>query len=83
MNNAGIQGPTGPAEWMGLEHFQVVLDVNFMAIVQVTNTFLPLLKRTQGRVVNTASLLGRLPIPGVSPYVAAKHAVEGYSSSLR
>ncbi|CAL4200833.1 unnamed protein product, partial [Meganyctiphanes norvegica] len=36
-----------------------------------------------GRIVNVASVLGRMGTPNCSTYIMTKHAVEGYSDSLR
>lgn len=82
MNNAGRSVPIGPLDWMQLEDFQKVLDVNLMGLIDVTLQFLPLLKKGQGRVVNVASVLGRLSIIG-GGYCLSKHGVEAFSDSLR
>lgn len=36
-----------------------------------------------GHIVNVASVAGLLPIPDLAVYVATKHAVVGFSASLR
>jgi short-subunit dehydrogenase involved in D-alanine esterification of teichoic acids len=36
-----------------------VMDVNLFGMVRVTKTFLPLVKKTRGRVVNMSSLSGK------------------------
>lgn len=82
VNNAGISVPTGPTEWMQVEDFKKVLDVNLMGVIEVTLTFLPLLKKAGGRVVNVASILGRLSLIG-GGYCLSKWGVEAFSDSLR
>ena len=62
VNNAGISFP-GNIEWQTVEKMKKVVDVNVWGMVSVTKAFLPLLKRTKGRVVNVASSLGRLAVP--------------------
>ncbi len=64
VNNAGRSIPIGPTEWMQLEDFTKVLDVNLIGVIDVTLQFLPLLKKAGGRVVNVASILGRLSLIG-------------------
>jgi NAD(P)-dependent dehydrogenase (short-subunit alcohol dehydrogenase family) len=36
----------------------------------------------KGRIINLSSVSGKMGFPGLSPYVASKHALEGYSESL-
>ncbi|XP_054871406.1 retinol dehydrogenase 1 isoform X2 [Amphiprion ocellaris] len=82
VNNAGRSIPIGPTEWMQLEDFKKVLDVNLIGVVDVTLHFLPLLKKARGRVVNVASILGRLSLTG-GGYCLSKWGVEAFSDSLR
>lgn len=82
VNNAGRSVPIGPTEWMKLEDFTKVLDVNLMGVIEVTLQFLPLIKKARGRVVNVASILGRLSLTG-GGYCLSKWGVEAFSDSLR
>lgn len=59
------------------------MEVNFTGLVQCTYYALPYLKDTYGRVVNVSSLGGRFAIPYNTSYIASKHAVTGFSDSLR
>ena len=59
------------------------VDVNLWGMVSITKAFLPLLKRTKGRVVNVASSSGRLSTPGAAAYCISKYGVEAFSDSLR
>lgn len=52
-------------------------------MVSVCKTFLPLLKKTEGRIVNVASISGRLASPGAAAYCISKSGVEAFSDSLR
>ena len=58
VNNAGIV-LTAPIEWIPLEKFKQVADVNLWGLMDVTKTFLPLVKKASGRVVNLSSVLGK------------------------
>uniref|UniRef100_UPI0037E758A9 retinol dehydrogenase 1 n=1 Tax=Semicossyphus pulcher TaxID=241346 RepID=UPI0037E758A9 len=82
VNNAGRSIPIGPVEWMQIEDFTKVLDVNLIGVIDVTLQFLPLLKKARGRVVNVASVLGRLSLTG-GGYCLSKYGVEAFSDSLR
>ena len=82
VNNAGISFP-GNIEWQTVEEMKKVVDVNVWGMVSVTKAFLPLLKRTKGRVVNVASSLGRLAVPGGAAYCISKFGVQAFSDALR
>ncbi|XP_061736066.1 retinol dehydrogenase 7-like isoform X2 [Nerophis ophidion] len=82
VNNAGTCAPMGPLEWMHLEDFSQVLEVNLLGLIQVTLHFLPLLKKGGGRLVNVSSVLGRLAIIG-GGYCPSKWGVEAFSDGLR
>ncbi|KAK2154792.1 hypothetical protein LSH36_257g03024, partial [Paralvinella palmiformis] len=77
VNNAGILGHTLPTEMLTKEDFRQVFEVNVFGMVDVTNAFLPLLKRSRGRIVNMASIAGIVPFPNWTPYISSKHAAKG------
>ena len=58
------------------------MDVNMYGMVRVTKAFLPLLRKSRGRIVNMASCFGRVAA-GSMPYTMSKFAVEGFSERLR
>ena len=63
--------------------YRSVMDVNFFGLVAVTKALLPAVRRRRGRVVNVASMFGRVGGPSVSAYCASKYAVEAFSDALR
>lgn len=82
-NNAGI-AVGGMVEELTLEHWDRVIDVNLRGVVHGVHAAYPLmLSQGHGHIINTASLAGLVPGPGLAPYDAAKHAVVGLSLSLR
>ncbi len=82
-NNAGV-GIGGRTHDLDIEHWDRSIDVNLRGVVHGTVAALPhLLRQSSGQVVNTASLAGLIPSPGLAPYAAAKHAVVGMTLSLR
>ena len=83
VNNAGVQGPWGPLEFLTRKSFHDIYDVNVVGMADVTKTFLPLLKETGGRIVNTSSMAAVMPFPGTTPYALSKIAVRGFSTLLR
>ncbi|NXL65520.1 RDH16 dehydrogenase, partial [Chordeiles acutipennis] len=82
VNNAGIAIPTAPNEWLTKDDFVKVLDVNLVGLIEVTLSLLPLVKRARGRVVNVASVMGRISFFG-GGYCISKFGVEAFSDSLR
>jgi NAD(P)-dependent dehydrogenase (short-subunit alcohol dehydrogenase family) len=82
VNNAGI-AVSGPVEYLPIAEIRKQLEVNFVGQVAVTQAFLPLLRRSRGRIVNIGSVGGEVALPFLSPYAASKHAIEGFSDSLR
>ena len=84
MNNVG--GLTnGRPEYLPVQEWQRVLDLNLMSIVRSNNTFLPLLiEQGHGHFVNTASFAGLFSYSyDRIPYAAAKAAVVQMSEGLR
>jgi NAD(P)-dependent dehydrogenase (short-subunit alcohol dehydrogenase family) len=82
-NNAGI-AVGGLVEEMTLDHWNRVIDVNLRGVVHGVHAAYPImLRQHSGHIVNTASLAGLVPGPGLTPYDAVKHAVVGLSLSLR
>ena len=82
MNNAGII-VAGPLELIPLEQFENQMRVNVFGLVAVTQAFLPLLRKGQGRIVITGSESGKNSLPLFGPYCASKHAVEALADALR
>eukprot|EP01090_Pellita_catalonica_P001677 TRINITY_DN11438_c0_g1_i1.p1 TRINITY_DN11438_c0_g1~~TRINITY_DN11438_c0_g1_i1.p1 ORF type:complete len:311 (-),score=42.01 TRINITY_DN11438_c0_g1_i1:32-964(-) len=60
-----------------------VIDVNLLGTMRVNHALYELLINEQGCIVNIASVAGRLGAPSKGSYHASKHAVEGYSKSIR
>ena len=82
LNNAGI-GLGGPLEVLDVREIQKVYDVNVFGYIRVIQTFLPLLRRSAGRIVNMSSFAGLVAIPFAIPYSSSHFAVEGLSDGLR
>jgi short-subunit dehydrogenase len=83
VNNAGtIQ--VGPVENMKLQDFQSAMAVHFWGPLYLINRFLPSMRaRRAGRIVNIASIGGKVAVPHLTPYSASKFALVGLSQSLR
>jgi NAD(P)-dependent dehydrogenase (short-subunit alcohol dehydrogenase family) len=83
VNNAGI-GVGGAFEEQSDTDIRDQFETNVFGLMAVTRAVLPSMRAAQrGRVINVSSLSGRVAFPLVSIYAATKHAVEGFSESLR
>lgn len=58
-------------------------SVNLFGAIRVTKAFLPLIRRSQGRIVNVSSVLGFLATPFVGAYSITKTGLEMFSDVLR
>ncbi len=82
-NNAGI-GFAGEFRDSTLEQWQHVLQVNLVGVVNVAHAaYRQMVAQGGGHLVNTASLAGLIPTPGLSAYGTSKWAVVGLSHALR
>ena len=82
VNNAGY-GFIGAFEEMAADEFKGQIDTNFWGVVNVTRAVLPALREQGfGHIIQVTSVGGRLGVPGLSGYHAAKFAVEGLSETL-
>lgn len=82
VNNAGIAFPAAPPDWLTIEDYKPMLAVNLCGVINVTLSVLPLIKKCRGRVVNVASVFGRVS-PFSGPYCITKYGVEAFNDSLR
>lgn len=84
VNNAGIAARrSGPLDWLDVDDFRRVMEVNLFGMVRVTKACLPLLKLTRGRIVNVTSAAGRLALARKGPYDSSKFAAEAFSDIIR
>lgn len=83
INNAGMIR-VGPMETMEVDDYRDAMDVHFWGPLHLIKATLPAMKaRRQGRIVNIASIGGRISVPHLLPYSASKFALVGLSEGLR
>ncbi len=82
VNNAGISA-SGPVEFLGVDEIQEVLDINLLGPVRLVQAFLPMLRESEGRIINIGSGEAFLATPANSAYCMSKYALEAFSESLR
>ncbi|WP_317173703.1 SDR family NAD(P)-dependent oxidoreductase [Adhaeribacter radiodurans] len=86
INNAGISGvlPQNALETTP-DHYKEVFEVNLYSVINVTQTFIPLLKKSpEPRIVNVSTSVGSLSLQSNSNWPAydyAKYAVYASSKS--
>ncbi len=82
INNAGII-EVGPVENQPLATYDRTMATNFFAALHTIYAAMPhMLERRSGAIVNICSVGGKIPVPHMLPYVAAKFALTGFSEGL-
>jgi len=83
INNAGI-GKLAAVEELRMDDVDNIMRTNFNGLVYLTKQTLPYFeKQKSGYFVNVASIAGKTPSIYNSIYTASKHAVVGFSNSIR
>jgi NAD(P)-dependent dehydrogenase (short-subunit alcohol dehydrogenase family) len=83
VNNAGII-QAGPIEAMTVADFEQAMGVMFWGTLYATLAVLPQMRaRRGGAIVNITSVGGKIAVPHLLPYGAAKFAATGFSEGLR
>ena len=82
INNAGTI-VVGPLNAQTPEDFEEAMNVMFWGAVHTTLSVLPhMLARGRGRIANITSIGGKVAVPHMLPYTAAKFALVGFSEGL-
>lgn len=82
INDAGII-MVGAMESFSMQEFESAMDVMYWGIVNTTMSVLPHMKeRKEGQIVNITSVGGKVSIPHLLPYSAAKFAAIGFSEGI-
>jgi short-subunit dehydrogenase len=83
VNNAGTL-TTGAIEEFSIEEAKSQFETNFFGVARMTKEVLPIMrKQKEGQIINISSVGGLLPSPFEGFYIASKHAIEGYTETLR
>ncbi len=83
-NNAGVNGG-GTAAAPNFDSWDKAISVNLGGVVNGTKIVAQIIRAQGegGHIVNTSSMAGVVPLPGLAAYSTAKYAVRGFSESLR
>jgi uncharacterized protein len=83
INNAGY-GIFQEAHETSFQDVKGMMDVNVLGLMACTGEALPYMrKQGSGHIINIASQAGKFATPKSSAYSASKHAVLGYTNSVR
>ncbi len=82
INNAGTIA-VGPFECMEDDDFNAQIRLYLNAVVEATRQTIPYFKRLGGgRIVNITSIGGKIAVPHMTTYCAAKFAMAGFSRAV-
>uniref|UniRef100_A0A8R1XTJ3 Uncharacterized protein n=1 Tax=Onchocerca volvulus TaxID=6282 RepID=A0A8R1XTJ3_ONCVO len=76
VNNAGILSAHYHVDFLTLDDYKEVLDVNLFGVIRVIQTFRNLIK-------NSSSAATFFPSPSCGPYCCSKFAVQAYTTIIR
>lgn len=80
--NAGVRN-NGLLEWITMESIVKIFDVNVFGTLRVTKKFLPMLKKSKGRMIVVTSPFGHVTMPMGVPYCMTKYALVSMVDGLR
>jgi NAD(P)-dependent dehydrogenase (short-subunit alcohol dehydrogenase family) len=80
--NAGAAA-YGPFLEMEPDEYLATVEITMSGALNTAHAALPHLRRTRGTLVFVGSVAGRVAVPWLAAYAAAKHGVRGFARSLR
>lgn len=82
INNAGM-ALAAPFQHQKFSEIQNTIQVNLLAVMQLTQLLIPFIPPSTGRIIQISSVSGENGTPFLAAYCASKYAIEGFSESLR
>lgn len=82
INNAGVI-QAGPVTEMTVQEYEEAMNTHFWGPLYTILAVLPSMKARGGRILNIASVGGKISVPHLIPYSASKFALVGLSEGLR
>ncbi len=81
-NNAGTESSSKPLHEQSIEDFDKLMSINVRGLfLCMKYEIQQMLSQGSGAIVNNSSTVGLFAFPGLSPYIASKHAVMGLTRS--
>lgn len=81
VNNAGT-ACNGPVEFLPLDEFRRLFEVNLFGQIGVIQAMAPLIRRARGRIINITSISAKMSAPYQQPYASTKAAFEAVTESM-
>ena len=81
--NAGISMWAKFDEIEDVGFFQTIMDTNYLGSVYCVHSALPYLKTSRGTIISCSTGQAIMGFPNHSGYVASKHALHGFLSTIR
>jgi NAD(P)-dependent dehydrogenase (short-subunit alcohol dehydrogenase family) len=83
VNNSGIAGPTKPLWEISLAEWEETFAVNVTGVYLCCRAFIPgMIERRSGSIIMIASMTGKRPLYGRTPYAGGKLALVGIARTL-
>lgn len=83
INNAGTI-TVGPVDNLSFEDYEKAMATNYRGPLHTMLACIPVMRRRGGgRIVNIASIGGKIAVPHLTPYTASKFALVGLSKGMR
>lgn len=82
INNAGWHPPHKPIDDFSLEEFRDLINLNLISVFTACKLALPYLRKTQGNIINMASLVATIGQHHATTYVATKGAITSFTKAL-
>lgn len=72
-----------PGAELDIDDAMFCYNVNVFGVMRMVATFVPMLIASKGKIVNTGSVAGEIPLPFSSVYASSKAALHSYADTLR
>jgi len=83
INNAGNSIQANLEDYTDPTALEQIVQVNYLGSAYCTFYALPYIKQSKGWIVAVCSMAGVIGFPGLSGYVASKHAMSGFFEAIR
>lgn len=83
VNNAGLAAGLNSIESGSVDHWNRMIDTNIKGLLHVTKYTTPLLKNTNGHIINIGSIAGKEVYLNGNVYCGTKHMVDALNKAMR
>ena len=83
INNAGLAAGLNSIESGSIDHWNRMIDTNIKGLLHMTKYMTPILKKTQGHIINIGSIAGKEVYLNGNVYCGTKHMVDALNKAMR